>query len=153
MENPGYSINEYHKNKIITTSLIKEGFPLIRYEVNDRIRFGDNNPNPLFIQKIDGRTDDVVIAKDGSKIGRLDYLIRGINNIQNAQVVQEKIGELTINVLASEAFGEDDINLIQKKVDYYIGKDNMDINIQQVNEDELIYTSGNKYKYLISKVE
>ena len=152
MENPGYSINEYHKNKIITTSLIKEGFPLIRYEVNDRIRFGDNNPNPLFIQKIDGRTDDVVIAKDGSKIGRLDYLIRGINNIQNAQVVQEKIGELTINILASEAFGEDDINLIQKKVDYYIGKDNMDIKIFRISENGLIYTSGNKYKFLITRL-
>lgn len=153
MENPGYSINEYHKNKVITTSLIKEGFPLIRYEVNDRIRFGENNSNPLDIKKIDGRTDDVVIAKDGSKIGRLDYLIRGINNIQNAQVVQEKMGELTINILASKAFGEEDVNLILQKADYFIGKDNMDITIYQVTEDELIYTSGNKYNYLISKVE
>lgn len=153
IENPGYSINEYHKNKIITTSLIKEGFPLIKYQINDRIRCHTNSPYSLNIEKIEGRTDDVVIAKDGSKIGRLDYLIRGINNIQNAQVVQEKIGELTINILANHAFCEEDINLIQKKVDYYIGKDNMDINIQQVTEDELIYTSGNKYKYLISKVE
>ena len=152
-ENPGYSINEYYINKIITTSLIKEGFPLIRYEVNDRIRFGENSSNPLFIQKIEGRTDDVVIAKDGSKIGRLDYLIRGINNIQNAQVVQENIGELTINILASKAFCEEDRNLILKKVDYYIGKDNMDITINLVSEEELIYTSGNKYKYLISKVD
>ena len=153
LENPGYSINEYQEQKIITTSLIKEGFPLIRYEVNDRIRFGENNSNPLYIEKIEGRTDDVVIAKDGSKIGRLDYLIRGINNIQNAQVVQEKKGELTINILASQAFSEEDRNLILKKVDYYIGKNNMDIKISQVSEEELIYTAGNKYVYLISKVE
>lgn len=36
-EDPGYSINEYREDGVITTSLINEAFPLIRYKVDDII--------------------------------------------------------------------------------------------------------------------
>ena len=36
-EMPGYSYNEYKENCVITTSFINKNFPLIRYQVNDKI--------------------------------------------------------------------------------------------------------------------
>ncbi|WP_146216350.1 phenylacetate--CoA ligase family protein [Arenibacter sp. ARW7G5Y1] len=152
IENPGYSINEYFENSIVTTSLIKERFPLIRYEVNDNLKLEDPNLKTPIIKKIEGRKEDIVIAKDGSRIGRLDHIFKGAKNIENAQIIQEEKGTLIINIVTSKGFTEEDKNIIEKKAYDLIGKNNMTLRIVQISHDQLLYTASNKFKFVISKM-
>ena len=63
-EIPGYSINEYQSDSVITTSLINKGFPLIRYKVDDVISIEKRTNGKQFISSIDGRTMAFVIVQN-----------------------------------------------------------------------------------------
>jgi phenylacetate-CoA ligase len=69
---PVYSVNEFRETEVITTNLINKSFPIIRYEVDDRITvastdFLQNQISPKIIN-IAGRASENVILKDGSHV-------------------------------------------------------------------------------------
>ena len=154
---PGYSINEFQDDCVITTALINSSFPLIRYKVTDIISL---SPKPSFAnselcvaKSIDGRLEDSIIAKDGSVIALMTTLTDGVDNIKIAQVIQKERGFIQINVVPDGNFFESDkINMI-KNIDARIGLDNIDFNIDIVDDSKIIYTKRNKYKYTISLLD
>lgn len=60
-EEPGYSINEYTEDGEITTSLINESFPLIRYKGNDVMELMklDDSNRQVRVKSIEGRCRDM----------------------------------------------------------------------------------------------
>lgn len=150
-EEPGYSINEYNNESIFTTSLINDVFPLIRYEVND-IVITKKTFNDFAICSISGRKEDMIVCKDGSLIGRIDHVFKGVNNIKFAQIVQNKIGEIILNIVPEENYSLKDKQLIIDNIYQKMGRHNVDIKIEVISEKEIIYTSRNKFKLVVSKL-
>ena len=112
-----YSINEYAQNNVITTSLINNYFPLIRYEVNDRIvasnNFNDQRKS-IVINSIEGRVEDYIVLPDGSKIGRLDVVFKGVKNIKFAQIIQENKNGIIVNIVRGSEYNlRDEKKLIE----------------------------------------
>ncbi|GAA0872763.1 exopolysaccharide biosynthesis protein VpsH [Gangjinia marincola] len=145
-----YSYNEYKENHILTTNLINPGFPLIRYRVDDQVEIVSKKP--IRIQKIIGRVDDYVVLNDGSKIGRMDHVFKGINNVKYAQIIQDKKAEFDVNLVIEQQFNNTEKDKIIYNIKKRIG-DQATFNINFIHEDELIKTSSNKFKLVISRLE
>ena len=153
---PGYSINEFQDDCVVTTSLINSSFPLIRYKVDDVILL---NPVPSFanselckVKSIEGRIDDSIITKDGSLITRLGHLFKDIKNVKMAQIIQEEKGSILINIVPENDFMETDIKKLMCNIDQRIGLDNIKCDIKLVDYSKIIYTNRNKFKLIVSLI-
>lgn len=147
-EDPGYSINEYIEDGEITTSLINKSFPLIRYRGNDIIEF--DNTLPYRIKSIQGRNEDYIICKDGTKVIRLDFIMKGAHNIKASQLIQKSPGQLTIKIVPEQSFDKKNEEEIVSSLEERTGKNNLDIVFEITSIDGLIYSSRGKFKYIIN---
>ena len=149
-----YSINEYQTDRVISTSLINNYFPLIRYEVNDVL---DNTGKYDFEKKstiingIYGRIEDYILLPDGTKIGRLDVVFKGINNISMAQIIQKEVCSIQIKVVPFSNYSDNDEKKLRKNLTNKLGE-KLEIKISVVQEDEIEYTKSKKYKLVLSKL-
>lgn len=154
-EPPLYSINQYKKDKVITTSLINDYFPLVNYEVNDKIITNNNyisSKKSIEIDEIEGRKEDVVILEDGTRIGRLDLVFKGINNIKMAQIIQNKDFSCDVKIVTTPMFSEQDKNTLRKNLEARIGKKTK-INILKINTKEIFYNTSGKFSLVKTKIK
>lgn len=150
-----YSINEYQTDRVITTSLINNYFPLIRYEVNDVL---DNTGKYDFerrstiINKIYGRVEDYILLPDGAKIGRLDIVFKGVKNINFAQIVQRDLFSIDIKIVPLFNYCKDDELLLRKNLISRLGA-KIKINISLIEKDQIEFSSSGKFKLVLSKLK
>lgn len=151
-EAPGYSINEYVEDGEICTSLISEAFPLIRYRSNDVMEMAERTTEkpPVVVKKIKARVEDYLCCKDGSRMTMVDFIVTGKMAIKYTQFIQNKEGKLLINIVPDTGFSDADIKRIEQNIIHQIGADNVDYSIHLISEQELVYTSRGKYKFLIN---
>jgi phenylacetate-CoA ligase len=94
---------ENEKNSLrdfICTGLINPDMPLVRYRVGDSGVFSENlcecgRTLPL-IEKIEGRTDDVLLTADGRSVGRLDPVFKNDLPILEVQIIQETLERIRV---------------------------------------------------------
>lgn len=152
-EAPGYSINEYLEDGEICTSLINDAFPLIRYRSYDVIELcgeEESDEDKVLISSIEGRKEDYIICKDGSKVMRLDFLFKGINHVKMGQLIQDRTGLLYVNILPDEGFTEYDKAQVEQNLLSRLGKGNIDYRISLVTANEIRYTSRGKFRYIFN---
>ena len=156
-EDPGYSINEYTEEGEITTSLINDSFPLIRYQGNDVMELADETDGNISVRvkSIKGRKSTYLEGKDGTKYSGalLTRVFKDITSIDNAQFVQKKKGVVNLNIIAGDAFTIDDQKKLCDAVFEQLGADNFEIKINRVSIDEIIYTSHGKFNYVLNLIE
>lgn len=157
-EDPGYGIEEYHDNYVITTSLINDVFPLIRYQTNDSIKIKTSvNPTKTYsptIERIEGRSISYIVGKDGTKYSdsALTFIFKKVHGIRFAQFVQNKIGKVIVNIVVEPTFNDDDKKCILKYINQTVGTENMDIEVRLIPESELQYTKRNKLALVVSNL-
>lgn len=140
-----YSHNEFKDTYVISSNLNNYSFPLIRYKTNDIIKIENNE-----IKHILGRDDDFVILEDNSKIGRLDHIFKGLNGIKFAQIVQNKINEIDINIV-EYSFTKKDEKLLKEKIIERLGL-TIKYKINFIEENEIIYMPSGKFKMVVNNV-
>lgn len=151
-EMPGYSINEYLEDGEICTSLVNEAFPMIRYRSNDLMEMTEpteGNPR-IVVKKVEGRKDDYVVCKDGSRIMRLGFLFKGVKHVKMSQLLQDENGVLWVRIVPEVEFEEADRKLIERNLLHRVGTDNIDYCIELITEEDIRYTSRGKFRFLIS---
>lgn len=95
---------DHHENfgEVIATTLTNYAMPLIRYKIGDTAaplrKQCDCGKHTVFTDEILGRIDDAIITEDGRHIGRIDHIFKGLDNIKEAQVIQEKLNHCTIRI-------------------------------------------------------
>ncbi len=151
-EAPGFSINEYIDDGEICTSLINDAFPLIRYRSNDIMEIEeatDENPQ-IVVKRVNGRKEDYLHCKDGSRILRLDFIFKGVKHVKMSQLVQDKEGVLSVRVVPEKDFTDDDRNRIEQNIIARMGAGNIDFRIELITENEIQLTPRGKYKFIIN---
>lgn len=153
-ELPGYSINEYLEDGEICTSLTNEAFPLIRYRSNDVIEIAElNTDSPQTIVKsIEGRKDDFLICKDGSRISRLGFVFKEVQHVKCAQLLQSTIGKVTVLVVPNIDFCDADKKLIENETIKRVGENNMDIEVKLAKLEELRLTKRGKFRLIVNEI-
>ena len=151
---PLYSINEFCEDCVITTSLINSSFPLIRYKVDDVILLDDAHPSPEWerrITTIQGRSDDVLVLSDGTRIGLICNAFDGVNHILRSQVVQENWNSIHVNLVVSDAYSQDEEARLIKQLKENIGE-NTPFTLNYVSEDKIIESESGKFKLIVNKM-
>lgn len=154
---PGYSVNEVFDDRLLTTALINRAFPLIRYKVNDIIELSaekrDANtlsaPASIRIDRIHGRDDDYIFLPDGTRIGRMSKAFKGIDEILFAQILQDEVDCIVLNIVPSSARFDD--TEVLKRMRSLLGNQ-IGIKIFLVSEDKIIKTRAGKYKLVINSL-
>lgn len=86
---------ETFSGELVTTTLENRCMPLLRYSIGDTAQISldarQNAPLKIdFFSRVAGRTDDYIISHDGRRIGRIDHIFKGLQDIKEAQVIQRK---------------------------------------------------------------
>ena len=140
--------------RVIGTGFSNAAFPLVRYDVGDLVMLGERScdcgrPGRV-VEQVDGRQEDFVILKNGSRLGRLDHIFKDSTNIKEAQIVQSKIGEITIRVVRGYKFQEQDERQLRAAIDERMGEF-MDYTITYVEQIER--TKRGKLRFVLSTVD
>lgn len=159
-EDPGYGIEEYYDDHIISTSLINDVFPLIRYKTDDRIVLKESVNKSLQgfingasgIERIVGRTDDILVCKDGSMVTRVDFIEEG-EHIKACQWIQNEKGKLEIRIAPDEGFSNKDVDFVVEETLKRCGHGNMDITTKVCSMDEMIYSKRGKFKLIVNNLQ
>ena len=151
-EFPLYSYNDYQEDHAITTSLINNSFPLIRYRVDDVLMTAPKTADGRTrIDMIKGRTNDFLILPDGTRVGLLCCAFKGINHLQYAQIVQENTQGFSINVVAEEKFSREDEAHLRGNVVNRIGE-SLPFDIRYVDESQIKRSKAGKFKLIHSSM-
>ena len=153
-EDPGYSINEYLKDRVISTSLINSAFPLIRYQSSDVVILKENTKDErVSIDRIQGRSGNCIKGKDGSIYNNaaLTFILTYSHNIRYAQFIQKKNGKVLLNIVPEAVFSSQNLDELKQMIELKIGLSNLELEINLIKEQDLIYTTRNKYSYIISE--
>ena len=106
---------------LICTSLFNADMPLIRYDVGDRMRLpAETAPCPCgrslpVVAAIEGRKNDVLIARDGRKIFWLNPTFYGLP-IREAQILQENRERVKVFYAPTAEFTADSARTIVERL-------------------------------------
>jgi len=154
----GEAVASGESGEIVCTSLINYAMPLIRYRsgdfgvpVEEQCSCGRSLP---LLKTIEGRADDFLIALDGRAIAPtvfFPYPFEGHEGIRQFRVIQEKINKLTIQLVASKRFWENQVVLerARRKIQRLFGE-GMHVEFQLV--EKLDRDSSGKLRKIISHV-
>ena len=152
-ELPLYSVNEFREDHAITTGLINNSFPLIRYRVDDVfVAVETEAGGPTVVESIQGRKNDRLWLPDGTRVGLLCNAMKGIEHLLFAQIVQKNIQSFTLNLVVDKHFSTEDEQQVRKNITKRIGKDAC-FDIAYISEDQIIRSKSGKFKLIVSKLE
>jgi phenylacetate-CoA ligase len=135
---------------VYVTSLTNDCMPLVRYRVGDLAILSDEKCScglqTRLMVDIEGRTDDTITTDDGRKIGRLDHIFKQGGEIREAQIIQEKPGMFTFNIVPGEGYSETTLAKLRKFAMERLGKASI---IRMTMVESISKSAGGKFRSVI----
>jgi len=161
--NPECSIVEFkkitgteNKYEIIGTNLFNFAMPLLRYRTGDMVTLKNEAECPCgrnfpLIKSIEGRTDDMLMTPEGEYIGSasMSVVFELVNNIQEVQIIQNKMDEIIVKVVKLENFNKYDLNLLKDRLKERLGSK---VSIKVIFVNQIKRTRAGKFKFIISNI-
>lgn len=144
--------------EIIATGFNNYVMPFIRYRTTDlavpsivKCECGRNYP---LLKKIEGRLQELIVTKDKRFI-TLTALIfaqhfEAFSKVKTMQLVQEKEGEIIVNIVKNSTYSYEDEKEILKKMQLAVGRDSLQISFNYI--DEIQRSKSGKHLFLIQKL-
>ena len=139
--------------EVVCTGLNNLLQPLIRYRTGDVARWAIDQTCPCgrempILDSIEGRVEDICITSDGRQMLRFDTVFKGVENIREAQVVQEQLDLFAINLVPAAAFEEHDKQKIKENMRLHAGNVKVDVRLV----DHIDRTTSGKFRAVICKL-
>lgn len=140
--------------RLICTGFTNRAMPLIRYDIGDTgvLAKEQNCPcgrNFPVVEKIIGRTDDILVMRDGRRVGRLDPVFKGLQTIKAAQIVQEDLDNVVLKLVPDESYDKKEAEVIVYEMKKRLGNQ-AKISVEILKEIPI--TNAGKFRAVISKV-
>lgn len=138
---------------IIGTTLTNYAMPLIRYDTKDIVKvetIKSNDQNWRQVLSIDGRKEDYIVLKDGTKIGRLAHIFADVESVREAQIYQKSIEEIFIRIVKNNVYTSKDEYLILNRLRERLGND-VKISFEYLQSIEK--TTSGKLRFVVSDVK
>jgi len=121
--------------RLLATTLTNKQMPLLRYNLGDTATLADPalpTTGTPGLKSVNGRVDDYIETSDGRLIGRIDHIFKGVDGIQEAQVVQKQPGSATIRLVndSTAVFNE---SILVSNCKQRLGED-FHVTVEQVQE-------------------
>lgn len=138
--------------RILGVNLSNPAFPLIRYDTGDLAAPGGEScpcgrPGRL-VAAIDGRDEDYVVTKNGTRLGRLDHIFKDMVRVREAQIRQNRPGHMELRVVRGPGYSTEDEAALRAETRKRVG-DDMDFDIIYVSA--LPRSSCGKLRFVVSK--
>ncbi|HST60832.1 MAG TPA: hypothetical protein VLK84_19175 [Longimicrobium sp.] len=140
---------------LVLTSLLNRAMPLIRYRIGDLARAGEpgrcacGREMPR-ISELSGRQDDVVVTRDGRRIGMLSFnVFKWTTGIAASQIVQESVDHFVLKLVPGEGYDAGQAQVAVNALHERVGAD-VRVDVQVV--DDLPRGANGKLRAVVSKV-
>jgi len=126
LDNSNKPCNPGEQGRVVCTAFANEAFPLIRYDIGDEVVISENQQSKcdkggLLIDSILGRVEDYIITGDGRMVGRLDHIFKDSMNVKEAQIYQDKPGEIVLRIVKNNIFTKNDENALLNELFLRLG--------------------------------
>jgi phenylacetate-CoA ligase len=148
--------NDAGSFSIVGTNLTNIAFPLLRYSVADDVQLPEKvDPNAgLFpgrrVLAIDGRKEDYVVLRNGARLGRMDHIFKDMVAVREAQIVQQKPGELIARIVRRPNYSEADAARLRREFKARLG-DQAEVAFEYV--DSIPKTATGKIRFVVSNLK
>lgn len=103
----GQEVAPGERGEVVVTSLINDVMPLIRYRTGDfavkgiseECKCGRTLPR---VERIDGRSEQVIFTSERGFVGRLDPVFKGLEGLIEAQIVQETLTDICVRAVVDD---------------------------------------------------
>ena len=137
--------------RVVGTNFSNPAFPLLRYDTGDIATVTgatcDCGRPGRVVDAIDGRQEDYVLTRSGTRLGRLDHIFKDMTNIREAQIQQSTPGRMTLAVVRGHAYGAEDERRLHDATRVRVG-DEMAVDIAYV--EALPRTAAGKLRLVVS---
>jgi phenylacetate-CoA ligase len=127
--------------------------PLIRYRIGDIVKTSkeqvEGYPYVLFLDSIEGRNDDVVVASSGSRVGRLGPIFKGVKGVSETQIIQKTLTLLQVNLIVSSEYNDATEIKIRDALKNHVGEE-MQIRFEYVTH--IPREKNGKFKFVKSEL-
>lgn len=141
--------------RIICTGFWNDAMPLIRYDIGDlatlptqEIVCSCGRKSPI-VEKIDGRIESYIITPDGRQAGRLDFIFKDSQYIEEAQFIQDEISVVKIKIVRSKGFSTRHEKELLDDLRKYLGEV---IRFEIDYVSEIPRTANGKFRQIVSSV-
>lgn len=136
----------------ICTGLINADMPLVRYRVGDCGSFSAEKcvcgrTLPL-IEKIEGRSDDVLYTTDGRRIGRLDPVFKNDLPVKEAQIIQKSLKKIVVRIIPADNFDQKSAKDLSDRIRERMG----DVEVILETVTEIPRTERGKFRAVICEL-
>ncbi|SFZ90099.1 phenylacetate-CoA ligase [Flaviramulus basaltis] len=115
------------EGRIVVTSLYNKAHPFIRYDLGDIGTFSKlSTPEKLILEKLIGRTNDIVILPSGKKAAGLTFyyvtktVIENDGNVKEFIIEQLKLDAFKISYVSNNILGDTQVKAIKKAITKYL---------------------------------
>jgi len=141
------------EGELVCTSVVNYAAPLIRYRTGDRGVLGSGEcvcgrAGP-FLTEIGGRMDDAIVTPDGRHIGSLNQAFKDVGHLIEAQLRQDSVAEVSVNVVVQAGWSPADERLLMDNLRLRLGTQ-IEIHIRQVAAIER--APNGKFKFVVARV-
>ena len=141
--------------RMICTGFWNEAMPLIRYDIGDlatlpsqEVECSCGRKAPV-VEKIDGRIESYIVTPDGRQAGRLDFIFKDSQYIEEAQFIQDDISMVKIKVVRCDGYSSKHEKELLADLRKYLG-DVIRFEIDYVAE--IPRTANGKFRQIVSTV-
>jgi len=153
IDDNGNQVKPGETGEVVCTGFFNYDQPLIRYRIGDKITLSAKTcscgRSMQVVGEIVGRTEDVIIGKDGRRMVRFHGIFVDIPSIVKGQVIQESLDEITVKLVTSSPLTQGENDSIKKRVSSQLG--DVIVTVEEVKEIPL--TSNGKFKAVVSKLK
>jgi phenylacetate-CoA ligase len=144
---------ENGSGRLISTGLLNDVMPLIRYDIRDEITvpkydYCECGRKLPIVEEIFGRKDDALFTSDGRRIFLLDIIFQPEFNIKEAQIIQKSLDYLLIRVVPTPKWHTENEKDITSAIQKRIGQMNIVMEVVQ----DIPKTWRGKHRMLISEL-
>jgi len=123
--------------ELVCTGLHNTLQPLIRYRTGDAGRWAIDQQCPCgrnmpIMESVEGRAEDVCLTPDGRPVSRFTHVFKGMKNVRESQVVQEKPDLFVVYVVPTREFGDRDVKFIKTNMRLHVGA--VETQVKEVHE-------------------
>jgi phenylacetate-CoA ligase len=152
----GQAVDPGSAGELICTGLINADMPLIRYRNGDRGALSETQrvegcacgrTLPV-LASVEGRTDDILFARDGRRIGRLDPIFKEGLPVREAQVVQESIRRIRVRYVPADGYSTATGDSLVRRLRDRMGP--VEVTLEEV--ESIPRTSGGKFRAVVCQI-
>lgn len=145
-------IGNDNSGRFVVTSLLNADMPLIRYDTGDRgkLRHFDQCDCGISlpcIDSLDGRSNDLLVTKDGRKVFWINPVFYGLP-LREAQIIQESLERIVVRYVPSKEFAKIHRNIIVERLQQRLG--NIAIILEAV--EEIPRSPNGKFRAVVSNI-